>query len=70
MTKESNIDFTQLQSEDPMLADAENAKDQAARSYLAATDWMVVRQAETGKPVPGIVTQKRQQARVQISKEA
>jgi hypothetical protein len=31
---------------------------------------MVVRQAETGKPVPGIVTQKRQQARVQISKEA
>lgn len=35
----------------------------AARDYLAATDWMVVRQAETGAPVPEEVLQRRRGAR-------
>lgn len=34
-----------------------------ARAYLASTDWYVVRQAETGKPIPEEVSLKRDQAR-------
>jgi hypothetical protein len=68
MTEDSNIDFTRLQSRSAVLAEAENAKDEEARSYLAATDWMVLRHTELGKPVPSAVTLKRQQARAQISK--
>jgi hypothetical protein len=34
-----------------------------ARAYLAETDWMVIRAAETGKPVPEAVTEARAAAR-------
>lgn len=34
-----------------------------ARSYLAQTDWLVVRQAETGTPVPPEVLTARAEAR-------
>lgn len=40
----------------------ENARE-AARRYLAETDWMVVRAAETGKPVPAEVQAQRTAAR-------
>jgi hypothetical protein len=35
-----------------------------ARDYLEATDWMIVRQAETGTPVPVEVLQQRADARL------
>jgi len=34
-----------------------------ARSYLAETDWLAIRAAETGKPVPLAVAQARAEAR-------
>jgi len=37
-----------------------------ARRYLADTDWMVIRAAETGKPVPEEVSAARAQARTQL----
>lgn len=40
-----------------------------ARRYLAATDWMVVRAAEGGKPVPKDVLAARAAARKTISGE-
>ena len=39
-----------------------------AMAYLAATDWMVTRFAETGKPVPGDVALRREEARKAASK--
>jgi len=38
-----------------------------ARVYLAETDWMVIREAETGKPVPDDVRQRREAARRTLS---
>lgn len=35
-----------------------------ALDYLEATDWMIVRQAETGTPVPAEVLQQRADARL------
>jgi len=34
-----------------------------ALAYLASTDWMVTRLAETGKPIPDDVAAKREDAR-------
>lgn len=34
-----------------------------ALAYLARTDWLVVRQAETGAPVPEAIMQARAEAR-------
>ncbi|MCC5968298.1 MAG: hypothetical protein JJU24_19480 [Natronohydrobacter sp.] len=34
-----------------------------ARAYLARTDWLVVRQAETGTAIPEAVTRTRAEAR-------
>ena len=34
-----------------------------ALAYLASTDWMVTRLAETGKPIPDDVAQAREDAR-------
>jgi len=34
-----------------------------ARAYLARTDWLVVRQAETGTAIPESVTRTRAEAR-------
>ena len=48
-------------------AEAQEVARQAERSealaYLADTDWMVVRYAETGKDIPADVLKKRQAAR-------
>jgi hypothetical protein len=38
-----------------------------ARQYLADTDWMVIRAAETGVPVPDEVTAARAAARASVS---
>ena len=39
---------------------------EAARRYLAETDWMVIRAAETGKPVPEDVATARAEARLVV----
>ena len=36
---------------------------EAARRYLVETDWMVIRAAETGRPLPEDVTEARAEAR-------
>jgi hypothetical protein len=36
------------------------------KQYLKDTDWYVTRQAETGKPIPEDILQKRQEARDSI----
>jgi hypothetical protein len=46
-------------------AKAQRAADEA-RAYLASTDWLVTRFAETGKPVPKDVARKRADARKAI----
>lgn len=38
-----------------------------AQDFLARTDWMVVRRAETGEPIPDDVVQRRQTARAFLS---
>lgn len=52
-------------------AEAKAAKQEAeqseARAYLASTDWLIVRHAETGQAVPLSVTEKRQTARDVLS---
>lgn len=40
----------------------------AARRYLASTDWMAARLAETGKPIPADVAAKRAEARETINR--
>lgn len=64
------IDLTQLiTAEDKAAAAAAGAaarEHATARAYLAETDWMVVRAAETGKPVPADVADQRAQARAVI----
>lgn len=37
-----------------------------ARAYLAGTDWYVIRQQETGEPVPAEVLAKRNAARAMV----
>lgn len=46
--------------------DAERRK-QEAQNYLNSTDWMVIREAEKGIPVPTEITEKREIARQTIS---
>jgi hypothetical protein len=36
----------------------------AAKKYLAETDWYVTRKAETGKDIPSDIIEKRAQARI------
>lgn len=38
-----------------------------ARAFLASTDWMVVRLAETGTPIPADIASRRAQARKDAS---
>lgn len=38
----------------------------AARDYLTATDWYVIRKLETGKEIPADVLEKRQAARDRV----
>jgi hypothetical protein len=48
--------------------EAQKAIDQALK-FLSDTDWMVIRQAETGVPVPQEILEQRAQARILISKK-
>jgi hypothetical protein len=52
------IDWSQLQSAEQKEADRE-----AARRYLAETDWYVTRSIETGKPMPPDIAAARDAAR-------
>ena len=49
----------------PAVSDCRVQEDpaQIAREYLAETDWMVIRAAETGTPVPDDVSTRRAEAR-------
>lgn len=51
-------------------AKAENALRAEARAYLDDTDWLVVRQAETGTVMPEAVRKRRAQARALLSSQA
>lgn len=51
-------------------ARAENALRTEARAYLYDTDWLVVRQAETGTMMPEAVLKMRAQARAVLSRQA
>lgn len=61
------IDWSQLETrEGRAVLEAERAAEDArqeARAYLAETDWMVVRQAETKKAIPADVKKRRAAAR-------
>ena len=46
---------------------AREAKNAEARLYLAATDWLLLRQIETGKAIPSTVATARQAARLAIT---
>lgn len=50
-------------------ADRDKKRDEipAARDYLAATDWYVIRLVETGKPIPGDVKAARDAARTALN---
>lgn len=51
---------------DPL--DAQITARSTAAAYLASTDWMVIRAAEAGKPVPDDILQARAEARAVLSK--
>lgn len=42
-------------------------KKSEALTYLASTDWYVVRKAETGKEIPQEIVEKRAEARLQLA---
>jgi hypothetical protein len=46
--------------------DPQVAANKQARRYLASTDWYVIRQGETGEPIPADVTDARAAARAAI----
>jgi hypothetical protein len=48
--------------------EAQKAIDQALK-FLSDTDWMIIRQAETGVPAPQEILEKRAQARILISEK-
>lgn len=56
-----------IKTAEDLAAEAAEAERQAAaaeaRRYLADTDWMVVRAAETGRAVPKDIAAKRAEAR-------
>lgn len=57
-------------SDEQIAAIAQAKTNQKALAYLAETDWMVTRFAETGEPVPAEVKAKRQAARDSIVRPA
>lgn len=66
------IDLTKLCTASMKAADAVAAEaaqnNTAQKAYLAATDWMMLRQLETGKPMPPEVAIARQVARDKTTK--
>ncbi|MCJ8139347.1 hypothetical protein [Falsirhodobacter halotolerans] len=66
------FDVTQEQWTDPRTASEITAESNAqsrakATAYLADTDWMVIRAAEGGKPVPDDIIARRASARAALS---
>lgn len=65
------IDYTRMITADDKskarAAEAEMTLQTAARALLAATDWMVIRAAEGGDPVPAETLAARQEARAALS---
>lgn len=59
----SNIDFSKIRTAEDEAAFNEEERRHAARHYLASTDWMVIRQVETGTTVPEDVSLLRAEAR-------
>jgi len=64
------IDYTQLVTAEMKSAkaaqEAVDAINKEALSYLASTDWMLIRQQELGVAVPQEVTDARAEARTNI----
>jgi len=59
-----------LEAENPKAVKAARKIEEAvqeARAYLASTDWLAVRLAETGKPIPSDIIAKRAKARETLS---
>lgn len=50
----------------PITVDPQIAINEEALAYLANTDWLVIRQAETGVPVPQDVLDERAAARLRV----
>ena len=76
VTETDNLLFsTMTHNPQPLHIDAEAAKAEfdritarsTAAAYLAATDWMVIRQSETGQPVPDDILRARAEARAALS---
>lgn len=67
----SKIDFSAVVTRDKKGAQARAEARQLARAeaaaFLAQTDWMVVRQVETGQAVPEDIRTRRAQARGLLS---
>jgi len=67
----SNIDFSQITTLEDKAAVAQALRLQQittqAETYLAATDWYLIRQTETGKPAPDAVKERRAAARKLLS---
>lgn len=66
-----SIDLTQLVTAGMKAANAAAAAQQAdnatQQAYLASTDWLVLRQLETGKAVPPELAALRQAARAKVT---
>lgn len=60
----AHVDMTRLILPEAQAAEAREAQ---ARAYLSATDWMVLRAAETGTPVPEDIRAARAEARACLS---
>lgn len=64
------IDWSQIKTAEQKAEEQAKAEQEElnreARAYLASTDWYVVRQQETGQPVPSDVQAMRSAARAQV----
>lgn len=50
----------------PITENPQIAINQFARDYLRKTDWYVIRNTETGEPIPEEISEKRLEARTSI----
>lgn len=64
-----NIDFTRTITATDRARQARAARRQDARDLLARTDWALLRQFETGEPVPGDIRRERARARRVLAEE-
>ncbi len=62
----NNIDFSRAI---PVGTDAEARACEEARICLSATDWYVIRQVETGTPIPENIISARHAARAVLSSD-